>query len=393
MGLVQSHFAGTLVAPLKRAGDEMLVREGRSVPSDLGHTVQDFALGRLPNLSRTTSSVIPTPSSHTKRKFCEDQDSVAGPPCKVSRSTSPVAQTPSLPIPPSPPVIPSLKRKISEDLALGPPPKIPRTSSLADLAGLSPEGTTASSGNFLMSSLGKSRPSFLQTRSWHLLRLTNTGLKAVQWTSLLRNLRFRCLRSLVVEAICPTRSLVEFLSRHQVDTLTIIGVTARLSPLPRSPLRRTRPMTLLPSLTRLDGSPSHILSLFHYAYIPGTLEYLRVRLGVSSFMDCFLSDVLSCAEHLSGVGELFVRIPAEADLRALALPQKSSRTCPVKIRDLTLRILGSKSDDSAIWLSTFSEIKDLYLCADSSRSDDELEHLLRSFSPPSNHLKITILRM
>ncbi|KAI6033749.1 hypothetical protein PISMIDRAFT_111343, partial [Pisolithus microcarpus 441] len=156
------------------------------------------------------------------------------------------------------------------------------------------------------------------------LRLTNTGLKAVQWTSLLGNLRFRCLRSLVVEAICPTHSLVEFLSRHQVDTLTIIGVTARLSPLPCSPLRRTCPMTPLPSLTRLDGSPSHILSLFHYAYIPGTLEYLRVRLGASSFTDCFLSDVLSCTEHLSGVGELFVRIPAEADPCALALPQWSS---------------------------------------------------------------------
>ncbi|KAI6095592.1 hypothetical protein F5141DRAFT_1068212 [Pisolithus sp. B1] len=136
------------------------------------------------------------------------------------------------------------------------------------------------------------------------LRLTNTGLTSAQWTSFLKDLRFRYLRSLEVEATCPVRSLVEFLSVHQVETLTIISVAARHSSPPRSPLRHTRPPTLLSSLTKLDGSPPHILSFLHYAHIPDTLEYLGVRLGASSFMDCFLSDVLSCAEHLPGVASL-----------------------------------------------------------------------------------------
>ncbi|KAI6111070.1 hypothetical protein F5141DRAFT_1063453 [Pisolithus sp. B1] len=131
-----------------------------------------------------------------------------------------------------------------------------------------------------------------------------TGLTSAQWTSFLKDLRFRYLRSLEVEATCPVRSLVEFLSVHQVETLTIISVAARHSSPPRSPLRRTRPPTLLSSLTKLDGSPPHILSFLHYAHIPDTLEYLGVRLGASSFTDCFLSDVLSCTEHLPGVASL-----------------------------------------------------------------------------------------
>ncbi|KAI5990701.1 hypothetical protein EDC04DRAFT_1376277 [Pisolithus marmoratus] len=132
------------------------------------------------------------------------------------------------------------------------------------------------------------------------LRLTNTGLTAVQWTSFLKDLRLRSLRSLGVDVTCPVRSLVEFLSRHQVETLTFISVTASRSPPSRSPLRRTCPVTSLSSLTRLEGSPSHILSLLHYAYIPGTLEYLGIQLGASSLTDCFLSDVLSGRSSCTG---------------------------------------------------------------------------------------------
>ncbi|KAI5981093.1 hypothetical protein EDC04DRAFT_2617656, partial [Pisolithus marmoratus] len=179
------------------------------------------------------------------------------------------------------------------------------------------------------------------------LRLTNTGLTAVQWTSFLNSLRFTYLRTLEIETVCPTRTLVDFLSHHQVDALTIISA-ARLSLPPRSPLRRTRPMTQLSSLARLDGSPSYILSLLHYAHIPGILEYLGVRLEASSFTDCYLSDVLSCVEHLTGVGELFIRIPAEADPRALVSLENSSRPCPVKVRDLTFWVLHSKPDDNTI---------------------------------------------
>ncbi|KAI5991244.1 hypothetical protein EDD15DRAFT_2369172 [Pisolithus albus] len=229
------------------------------------------------------------------------------------------------------------------------------------------------------------------------LRLTNTALTAVQWTKFLGDLQLSSLRSLEVEATCPPRSLVEFLSRHQVKTLAIISSTAPRSCLPRTPLRRTRPMALLSSLSRLDGPPSHILSLLRYAYIPGTLEYLGLRLGASSFTDCFLSDVLLCTEHLPGINELSVRIPAEADPRALALPQNSSRICLAKVKDLTLRILNSESDDNTIlhcarWLPTFPEIEDLYLCAGASSSDDELVHLFQSFSSSSS-LGITILRI
>ncbi|KAI5990661.1 hypothetical protein EDD15DRAFT_2369768 [Pisolithus albus] len=142
-------------------------------------------------------------------------------------------------------------------------------------------------------------------------------------------------------------------------------------------------MALLSSLSRLDGPPSHILSLLRYAYIPGTLEYLGLRLGASSFTDCFLSDVLLCTEHLPGINELSIRIPAEADPRALALPQNSSRICLAKVKDLTLRILNSESDDNTIlhcarWLPTFPEIEDLYLHA-------QVSNLLipRFFSTPT----------
>ncbi|KAI5999637.1 hypothetical protein EDD15DRAFT_2193678 [Pisolithus albus] len=153
------------------------------------------------------------------------------------------------------------------------------------------------------------------------LRLTNTALTAVQWTKFLGDLQLSSLRSLEVEATCPPRSLVEFLSRHRVKTLAIIS---------------------------------------------STLEYLGLRLGASSFTDCFLSDVLLCTEHLPGINELSVRIPAEADPHALALPQNSSRICLAKVKDLTLRILNSESDDNTIlhcarWLPTFPEIEDLYL--------------------------------
>ncbi|KAI6138698.1 hypothetical protein EDD17DRAFT_1770928 [Pisolithus thermaeus] len=142
----------------------------------------------------------------------------------------------------------------------------------------------------------------------------------------------------------------------------------------------------------LDGSfpPSHVLSLLHYAYIPGTLEYLGLRLGASSFTDCFLSDMLLCVEHLSGVNELSVQIPAEADPRALALPENSSQICLTKVKGLILRVLSSEADDTLCrWLPTFPKIEDLYLCAGTSSSDDELAHLFRSFSL-SNSLGMTI---
>ncbi|KAI6098401.1 hypothetical protein EV401DRAFT_2082056 [Pisolithus croceorrhizus] len=142
----------------------------------------------------------------------------------------------------------------------------------------------------------------------------------------------------------------------------------------------------------LDGSfpPSHVLSLLHYAYIPGTLEYLGLQLGASSFTDCFLSDMLLCVEHLSGVNELSVQIPAEADPCALALPENSSQICLTKVKGLILRVLSSEADDTLCrWLPTFPKIEDLYLCAGTSSSDDELAHLFRSFSL-SNSLGMTI---
>ncbi|KAI5987240.1 hypothetical protein EDD15DRAFT_2372686 [Pisolithus albus] len=379
MGLVQSHFAGMLAVPPK--GD---AREGSPISGDPAPTAQNFCTATLVEVAQ-------------KRKFCEDQDSALGPPTKIPRGTSLVLKTSSVSVQQIPLTTPSLKRKSSEDqdLSLGPPAKVPRTSSL-----ISPRGyscfiwrlpnellghiTTFLPPNSLLALtqvcqllkeiaapryfllLGFDTPQKLSSslfftsmsiaftlstlRSAPLvnLRLTNTALTAVQWTKFLGDLRLRSLRSLEIEATCPARSLVEFLSRHQVKTLTIISGTARCSSLPHSPLRRARPTALLSSLTRLDGPPSYILSLLRYAYIPGTLEYLGLRLGASSFTDCFLSDVLLCTEHLPGVNELSVRIPAEADLRALALPENRARTCLVRVKDLTLWILNSESDVNAI---------------------------------------------
>ncbi|KAI6124123.1 hypothetical protein EV401DRAFT_1886515 [Pisolithus croceorrhizus] len=144
MGLVHSHFAGVLVTPLRRQGDNMAAREGCPIPCDLAHTVQpsqgqDLALGSPPNISCTASLVEVT----QKCKFCEDRDSALGPPLKISCGTSLTIQTSAIniqPISPVPPVITSLKCKASEDqdLALACPAKIPHIPSLVDPANLPP---------------------------------------------------------------------------------------------------------------------------------------------------------------------------------------------------------------------------------------------------------------
>ncbi|KAI6098115.1 hypothetical protein F5141DRAFT_1066944 [Pisolithus sp. B1] len=148
MGLVHSHFAGVLVTPLRRQGDNMAAQEGCPIPCDLACTVQpsqgqDLALGSPPNISCTASLVEVT----QKCKFCEDRDLALGPPLKISCGTSLTIQTSAIniqSISPVPLVITSLKRKASEDqdLALACPAKIPRIPSLVDPANLPPIGSS-----------------------------------------------------------------------------------------------------------------------------------------------------------------------------------------------------------------------------------------------------------
>jgi len=162
------------------------------------------------------------------------------------------------------------------------------------------------------------------------LRLTNTGLTVTEWMSFLKDLHLKHLRILEVEALCPVQGLVNFLSRHELDTLVIsssASVTDRLRPC-LSPLRHTRSAIPL-SLSRLEGCPSYILSLLRYADISNNLEYLGLWLGRSSLSDFFISDILSCTEHFPALQDLFVHIPIGTDTHALAFP-KHFQACFVK---------------------------------------------------------------
>ena len=180
--------------------------------------------------------------------------------------------------------------------------------------------------------------STIQNASLVRLKLRNTGLTPAQWASFLKNLDLGFLRELDVEVSCPAQSLVQFLCRHRVESLTICpGIATRaLSPPRLSPSRHHCPMTLLHSLTKLDGTPSYILSLLRYAHVPSNLKYLGIQLDQSTLGDSLLSDILFCTEHFPGLDELCVYIPEGVDPRALALPNNHSPTCLVK--DLTLHM-------------------------------------------------------
>lgn len=173
------------------------------------------------------------------------------------------------------------------------------------------------------------------------LRLTNTGLTGTQWSHFLENLDLRYLRELEIEALCPPKSLVQFMSRHKVNILAIRPVTiTRLRP---STSRYSRSATPLNSLTKLNGSPAYILALLRYAYMPpDTLLHLGVQFQQSDLGISFLSDVLSCTERIPGLDNLFIRIPAGVDTRVLALPENDPRTCFVQA--LSFQIM----DDTAL---------------------------------------------
>ena len=176
------------------------------------------------------------------------------------------------------------------------------------------------------------------------LKVRNTSLTPAQWASFLKILDLNHLRELEVDVSCPAQSLVQFLYRHKVESLTIRpGIATRAFSPPRlSPSRHHRPMTLPHSLTKLDGPPSYVLSFLRYAHVPGDLKYLGIQLGQSSVGDFLFSDILFCTEHFPGLGELYVYIPDDVDPCALALPNNYSPTCLVK--ELTLQM----SDDHTI---------------------------------------------
>ena len=173
------------------------------------------------------------------------------------------------------------------------------------------------------------------------LRLTNTGLTGTQWSHFLENLDLQYLRELEIEARCPPKSLVQFMSRHKVNILAIRPVTiTRLRP---STSRYFHSATPLNSLTKLNGSPAYILALLHYAYMPpDTLLHLGVQFQQSDLVISFLSDVLSCTERIPGLDNLFIQIPAGVDTRVLALPENDPRTCFVQA--LSVQIM----DDTAL---------------------------------------------
>ncbi|KAI6126697.1 hypothetical protein F5141DRAFT_1209974 [Pisolithus sp. B1] len=149
------------------------------------------------------------------------------------------------------------------------------------------------------------------------LTLTNTLLTAVQWSTLLKHLSLRHLLSLTVDGSCPTGSLVSFLARHSVTELTSSRGHPTIPPFPRAHARLP-----LPSLERLDGSPTFIHSLANLAKLPTTLESLTVHFYRPSLSDIpLLEDVLACTTHFPNLNELCVRIPTGVDFHLLEIPR------------------------------------------------------------------------
>ncbi|KAI5980400.1 hypothetical protein EDC04DRAFT_2618724 [Pisolithus marmoratus] len=219
------------------------------------------------------------------------------------------------------------------------------------------------------------------------LTLTNTSLRAVQWSVLLKHLSLRHLLFLEVDGNCPTHSLVSFLARHNVTSLTFSGGH------PTIPRSSCIPVCL-PSLKSLDGSPACIHSFASHAKLLTTVESLTVRFyRPSSSDDPLLETALACAAHFPNLDELCVRIPAGIALRLLDTPRDPVPCCAVKV--LFLMCLDSPPQNiipyCAPWLMAFRQIRRLYLSTDCSKSDQQLEDLFRSFSF-APELTVTVIR-
>ncbi|KAI6097731.1 hypothetical protein EDD16DRAFT_1514562 [Pisolithus croceorrhizus] len=159
------------------------------------------------------------------------------------------------------------------------------------------------------------------------LTLMNTLLTAVQWSTLLKHLSLRHLLSLTVDGSCPTGSLVSFLACHSVTELTSSRGHPTIPPFPRAHARLP-----LPSLERLDGSPTFIHSLANLAKLPTTLESLTVHFYRPSLSDIpLLEDVLACTAHFPNLNELCVRIPTGVDFHLLKIPRVPVPSCCARV--------------------------------------------------------------
>jgi hypothetical protein len=182
------------------------------------------------------------------------------------------------------------------------------------------------------------------------LSLTHTGLSAIQWAALLRNVHLPLLRMLTVDIECPPDVLAEFLIRHQnVDHLWI-QPGSTLSPklqdyssqkVSRQPLQPI-PNPCLLHLNVLGGPPWYLISLLAIIHSAPCIPKLSLRFE-EDFTSNYLSAVLDVARHFASIQELQLSFfDASHTASHFEVPCDEVRT--VASKQLTISVHGSDPD-------------------------------------------------
>ncbi|KAI9459797.1 hypothetical protein HD554DRAFT_2041814 [Boletus coccyginus] len=226
------------------------------------------------------------------------------------------------------------------------------------------------------------------------LTLINTALMPDNWTELFASLILPHLTVLEVGAECPIPILVKFLLKHRVQNLRIaprnhsmtVPFTAKLRPCLRAPV---------PSLAVLDGQAEVIKKLMCHIDVPGSLQYLTVRLCGLNNHRLLLQELLDCAENFAELEELRVMVGSENDEQTVYAVPDDERTCSA--RNLVLQPSRPTTNPNIIaycapWMRAFPQAQTLWLSECSSLSSDELLSLFRAFSLLEEDLCVNVLK-
>jgi len=181
------------------------------------------------------------------------------------------------------------------------------------------------------------------------LSLTRTGLSAIQWAALLRNVHLPLLRMLTVDIECPPDVLAEFLSRHQNVGQLWIHPGPTLSPksqnyssqVSKQPLQHI-PNSCLLHLNVLGGPPWYLISLPAIIHSAPCILKLSLRFE-EDFTSNYLSAVLDVARHFASIQELQLSFfDASHTASHFEVPCDEVRT--VASKQLTISVHGPDPD-------------------------------------------------
>lgn len=182
------------------------------------------------------------------------------------------------------------------------------------------------------------------------LSLTHTGLSAIQWAALLRNVHLPLLRMLTVDIECPPDILAEFLIRHQnVDHLWIhpgSTLSPKLQDYSSQKVSRQRlqpiPNPCLLHLNVLGGPPWYLISLLATIHSAPSIPKLSLRFE-EDFTSNYFSAVLDVARHFASIQELQLSFfDASHTASHFEVPCDEVRT--VASKQLTISVHGSDPD-------------------------------------------------